>query len=146
LRAPKDGTATIAAPTHTYTSSTGGNRVTLSATGDFLRVDIVGETLDNGIVECFGKALEEGAVRLNMVTLVDLSNFKGGFDWSAIHAIAGLAPWGTGPEPSPRVAFVTKSVWFAAMLKIASILFPNTEHRDFSSAAKAMRWLQEERS
>jgi hypothetical protein len=145
VRAPGDRTATIAAPTHTYSSSTGGNRVTLSVTGNFLRVDVVGETLDVGIVECFGKALEEGVVRLNMVTLVDLSNFKGGFDWSSIHAIAGLAPWGSGPGPAPRVAFVTRSVWFAAMLKIASILFPNTEHRDFTSVAKAMRWLQEER-
>jgi hypothetical protein len=145
LRAPEDVAAAIAAPTRTYTSSTGGNRVTLSVTGDFLRIGVVGETLDDGIVECFGRALAEGAVRLNMVTLVDLSNFKGGFDWSSIHAIAGLAPWGSGPGPAPRVAFVTRSVWFATMLKIATILFPNTEHRDFTSVAKAMCWLQEER-
>ena len=143
MRAPEDGPATIATPTHTYTSSTGGNRVTLSVTGDFLRIDVSGEALDNGIVGCFHQALVEGVMRPNMMTLVDLSSFKGGIDWSAIHAIAGLAPWGSESGRAPRVAFVTRSVWFAAMLKIASVLFPKTEHRDFASAANAIRWLQE---
>jgi hypothetical protein len=142
LPAPEDSAASTAAPTHTYTSSTGGNNVALSVTGDFLRIDISGEALDSGIVGLFRDALAEGTMRPNMMTLVDLSNFKGGIDWSAIHAIAGLAPWGSGPGPMPRVAFVTRSVWFAAMLKIASILFPKSEHREFSSAANAIRWLQ----
>lgn len=142
MRAPEDGTAKPDAPTHIYSSSSGGNRVTLNVTGDFLRIDIGGETLDNGIVDCFRQALAEGTMRPNMMTLVDLSNFKGGFDWSLIHAIAGLAPWGSGPGPMPRVAFITRSTWFAAMLKIASIIFPKSEHRDFSSAENALRWLQ----
>lgn len=143
--APDDATVTTAAPTQTYISSTGGNRVTLSVSGDFLRIDVVGETLDDGIVGCFREALAAGTIHPNMMTLVDLSDFKGGIDWSAIHAIAGLAPWGSGSGPAPRVAFVTRSAWFAAMLKIASILFPKSECREFSSAANATRWLQEPR-
>ena len=107
--APDDATVTTAAPTQTYISSTGGNRVTLSVSGDFLRIDVVGETLDDGIVGCFREALAAGTIHPNMMTLVDLSDFKGGIDWSAIHAIAGLAPWGSGSGPAPRVAFVTRS-------------------------------------
>lgn len=140
--APDDATVTTAAATHTYMSSTGGNRATLSVTGDFLRIDVVGEALDDGIVSCFREALAAGTIHPNMMTLVDLSNFKGGIDWSAIHAIASLAPWGGGSGPAPRVAFVTRSAWFAAMLKIASILFPKSECREFSSVANAIRWLQ----
>jgi hypothetical protein len=142
LLAPGESTAATT-PTHTYVSRAGGNSVTLTVTGTFLRIDVSGETLDSGIVGCFRQALAEGVMRPNMMTLVDLSNFKGGIEWSAIHTIAGLVPWGSEPGPAPRVAFVTRSAWFAAMLKIASVLFPKSEHREFASAANAVRWLRD---
>jgi hypothetical protein len=134
--------ATPEAAPHIYRSHSAGGSVTLSIDGDFLRVDVAGELLDGGIVTCFREALAAGRIHPNMMTLVDLSDFKGGIDWTAIHTIAGLAPWGTAPGPAPRVAFVTKSVWFSAMLKLASILFPATQHRQFSGTRNAMLWLR----
>ena len=137
-----EGAPHAAAPTHVFACGTGGNRVTINITGDFMRIDVSGETLDNGIVECFRQALAQGAMRPNMVVLVDLSDFAGGIDWAAIHAIVKLAPWGTEAGRASKVAYVNKSVWFSAMIKLTSVLFPKTEHRQFSGVHHALQWLR----
>jgi hypothetical protein len=142
LEGESDGGPAAAAPTHVFTRASGVNRVTVSITGDLMRVDVAGETLDNGIVDCFREAIAAGAVRPNMVCLVDLSDFSGGVDWTAIHTIAALVPWGSETDRPSRVAYVTKSAWFSAMLKLASVLFPKAQHRQFSGVQKALRWLQ----
>jgi hypothetical protein len=116
--------------------------VTVSITGDLCRVDVAGEALDEGIVDCFREAIAAGAMRPNMVTLVDLSNFNGGVDWAAIHTIAELIPWGSEIGRASRVAYVTKSAWFAALLKLVSVLFPKSEHRQFSGTHHALQWLE----
>jgi len=116
--------------------------VTVGISGDLLRIEIVGESFDHRIVACFQEALAAGAMRPNMLTLVDLSGFNGGVDRAAMHAIVDLAPWGSETGRPSRVAYVTKSAWFAAMLKLASVLFPKTAHRQFSDVADAMQWLQ----
>jgi hypothetical protein len=77
-----------------------------------------------------------------MVVLVDLSDFNGRFDWASIHAIVQLAPWGVEAGRASKVAYITKSAWFSAMMKVASLLFPKTQHRQFAGAHYAMRWLQ----
>jgi hypothetical protein len=117
--------------------------VTLAVTGDLLRVDVTGDGLDDSIVDCFREAIAAGAVRPNMVTLVDLSNFNGGVEWPAIHAIAELIPWGSEIGRPSRVAYVTKSAWFAALLKLVSVLFPKSQHRQFSGEHHALQWLQD---
>ena len=132
-----------AAPSRVFTRSNGGNRVTLSIDGAFLRVDVSGDGLDDSIVDCFREAIAAGAVRPNMVTLVDLSNFNGGVEWPAIHAIAGLVPWGSEIGRASRVAYVTKSAWFAALLKLVSVLFPKSQHRQFSGVNHAIQWLKD---
>jgi hypothetical protein len=38
---------------------------------------------------------------------------------------------------------VTKSAWFAALLKLVSVLFPKSQHRQFSGVHHAIQWLQE---
>jgi hypothetical protein len=144
LEGESDGGPVVAAPTHVFARGTGGHRVTLSISGNLLRVDVAGETLDNGIVDCFHEAIAAGVVRPNMMCLVDLSDFTGGVDWTAIHAIAGLLPWGSEGGRASRVAYVTKSAWFSAMLKLASVLFPKSQHRQFSGVQKALQWLQAE--
>jgi hypothetical protein len=131
----------MAAPTHVFAHGSGINRVTVGITGDLVRVDVTGETLDSGIVDCFREALAAGAIRPNMVCLVDLSDFTGGVDWAAIHAIAELVPWGSETGRPSRTAYVTKSAWFSAMLKLASVLFPKSQHRQFSGVQKALQWL-----
>lgn len=139
---PEGGSAPdSAAPTHVFVSSHGGNRVTIGITGDFMRIDVTGETLDHGIVDCFRQALAEGAMRPNMLVLVDLSDFTGGIDWSSIHTIVDLAPWGSETGRASKVAYVNKSVWFSAMIKLTSVLFPKTEHRQFSGVHHALQWL-----
>ena len=137
-----DSGSAAAAPTRVFTRSNGGNRVTLSIDGDFLRVDVAGDGLDDSIVDCFRDAIAAGAVRPNMVTLVDLSNFNGGVEWSAVHTIADLIPWGSELGRASRVAYVTKSAWFAALLKVVSVLFPKSQHRQFSGVHNAIQWLQ----
>jgi hypothetical protein len=142
LQSGSEGAAPAAAPTRVYAHSNGGNRVTLSITDHFMQIDITGEALDSGIVDCFRQALTEGAMHPNMLVLVDLSNFTGGIDWSAIHTIIDLAPWGSEAGRASKVAYVNKSAWFSAMIKLTSVLFPKTEHRQFSSGQHALQWLQ----
>jgi hypothetical protein len=133
-------------PAGVFSRSSGRTRVTLSVEGDFLRIDVAGEALDKGIVDCFREAIAAGAVRANMSTLVDLSNFTGGVDWPSIHAIADLIAWGSEPDRPSRVAYVTKSAWFSALLKLVTILFPKSQHRQFSGVHNAIQWLNSERS
>jgi hypothetical protein len=142
LQSDGESAPETAAPTHVFTRANGGNRVTLTVDGSFLRVDVSGEALDHSIVDCFREAIAAGAMRPNMVTLVDLSNFNGGVDWAAIHAIAELLPWGSEIGRASKVAYVTKSAWFAALLKLVSVLFPKSQHRQFSGVHHAIQWLQ----
>jgi hypothetical protein len=141
LQGESESGPSAATPTLVFTRSTGGNRVTITVTGDLVRVDVAGDDLDEGIVDCFREAIAAGAMRPNMVTLVDLSNFNGGVDWAAIHAIAGLIPWGSEIGRASKVAYVTKSAWFAALLKLVSVLFPKSQHRQFSGLHNALQWL-----
>ena len=134
--------AETAAPPQIFSCGKGGNHVRLTIDRDFLRVDVTGDALDEGIVDCFRDALAQGAVRPNMVVLVDLSAFNGRFDWATIHAIVQLAPWGSEAGKASKVAYITKSAWFSAMMKVASVLFPRTHHRQFSGAHYALQWLQ----
>ena len=129
-----------------YSCGTGPNRATIRVEGDVLRIDVTGDSLDEGIVDCFRTALADGAIRLNMLCLIDLSDFAGRFDWSTIHAIVQLAPWGSEAGRESRVAYVTKSAWFSAMMKVTSVLFPRTEHRQFSSAFRALQWLHAQKA
>ena len=129
-----------AAPEHIFTRTNGSNRVTLRISGNLICVEIVGEALDYSLVECFREALSCGVVGLNMQSLVDLSHFNGTIDWGVLHAVFDLAPWGTDPGPA-RVAYVTRSTWFKALLKLVSVLFPRNQHRQFPDAESAMRWL-----
>jgi hypothetical protein len=142
LHGESESGSSAAAPTLVFARSNSGNRVTLTVTGDLLRVDVAGDALDEGIVDCFREAIAAGAMRPNMVTLVELSNFNGGVDWAAIHAIADLIPWGSEIGRASKVAYVTKSAWFAALLKLVSVLFPKSQHRQFSGVHHALQWLQ----
>ena len=142
MQGDSDGDPPAAVSTRVFARSNGANRVTLTIEGDFLRVDVGGDALDNSIVDCFREAIADGAVRPNMVTLVDLSDFSGGVEWPAIHAIAELIPWGSEIGRASRVAYVTKSAWFAALLKVVSVLFPKSQHRQFSGVNHAIQWLR----
>jgi hypothetical protein len=50
---------------------------------------------------------------------------------------------GTEAGRASKTAYVTKSAWFSAMLKLTSVLFSKCQHRQFSGVHKAMQWLQE---
>jgi hypothetical protein len=141
LQTQSKSTPGAAAPTHVFSCGNGVNRVTLCVGGEFLRIDVTGDVLDEGIVGCFRDALAQDAIRPNMLVLVDLSDFTGRFDWSTIHAIVQLAPWGSEAGRASRVAYVTKSAWFSVMMKVTSVLFAQTQHRQFSSAHYALQWL-----
>ena len=146
MQSDAEGTPGAAAPTHVFTCGNDVNRVTLGITGQILRINVIGDALDEGIVDCFRDALAQGVVRPNMLVLVDLSDFAGRFDWSTIHAIVQLAPWGSEAGRASRVAYITKSAWFSSMMKVTSVLFPQTQHRQFSSAHYALQWLHSQKA
>jgi hypothetical protein len=141
-----EGAPGAATPTRVFTCGNNVNRVKLTVEGQILRIEVTGDALDEGIVECFRNALAEGAISPNMLCLVDVSDFAGRFEWSTIHAIAQLAPWGSEAGRASRVAYITKSAWFSAMMKVTSVLFPQTQHRQFSSAHRALQWLHSQKA
>jgi hypothetical protein len=146
LQTHRDTAPNGAARPRIYTCGTGANRAKLTVEGDILRIDVTGDALDEGIVNCFREAISDGAIRPNMLCLIDLSDFAGRFDWSTIHAIVQLAPWGSEAGRASRVAYVTKSAWFSAMMKVTSVLFPKTQHRQFSSTHRALQWLHSQKT
>ena len=76
-----------------------------------------------------------------MPTLVDLTNFRGPIDWSAIYAIQRMAPWGSGARGRSRVAYVSRDRMFGIVLKLIAGLFRRTRHRLFADEPDARGWL-----
>lgn len=85
---------------------------------------------------------DEGWIRTDMPTLVDVSGFHGKIDWSAIKRMSELAAWGGTAQKPSRVAYISPDQFFAFVIKAVSILFPRTLHRLFSDRRAALRWLQ----
>jgi len=80
---------------------------------------------------------ESGWIRTDMPTLVDVSDFHGKIDWSAIKRMSELAAWS-----GARVAYISPDRFFAFVIKAVSILFPRALHRLFSDRRSALLWLQ----
>jgi hypothetical protein len=117
------------------------NAIAIEVLTTHMRVTVVGDPPGPDFLECFSEAYEAGALQYNMCTLVDLIRFNGRIDWTAIAAIAKLAPWGEDAKRRSAVAYLTESPWFGALLKLVSLLYPRTQHRQFADEGAALAWL-----
>jgi hypothetical protein len=119
-----------------------GGRVTLRVEDGVLTVTISGDPAGAEMVACFRAAFAADAIAYGTVTLVDLMDFNGKVDWASIRAIGELSPWRGDAARSSRVAYLTESVWFGALLKLVTVMFPKTAHRQFDDRAAALQWLK----
>ena len=105
-----------------------------------LWVTLEGEPRGDDLRGCFERALATGAITTSMRTLVDLLRFTGAVDWPAIHAIKDMAVWGT--DGQSRVAYLTRDMMFAVLLRALVDFFPKTRHRFFHDRDQALAWLR----
>ncbi|HEY4163713.1 MAG TPA: hypothetical protein VGM59_11665 [Dongiaceae bacterium] len=115
-------------------------KVRIRVIQNILRVDISGEPEGEALTGSFREALAGGLLRMSMPTLVDLTGFIGGVDWTGIRTIAEMAPWGSPDQRPSRVAYVTRNDWFAALLKLVSAIFPQSTHKQFNDVESGLRW------
>jgi hypothetical protein len=99
-----------------------------------------GEPRGEGLVECIREGMNKGVVHVSMRTLVDMTRFTGAVDWSTLHTIRDMGPWGTDGES--RVAYLVRNNVFEAIIKIIQILFARTRHRSFDNFPEAIAWLE----
>ena len=121
---------------------TAKGRISLKADGERLYVVVEGQPRGEYLLRCFREGLDEGVVRPNMRTLVDLRGLTGGTDWSPVFTLRTYAPWGHGKEGVSSTAYLLRSDLFGAMVKIAETLFFGTHHRSFHDPAEAVAWLK----
>ena len=72
-------------------------------------------------------------------TLVDISRLTSALDWQAVAQVGEIMP--KGDTATNKNAYVVRDSITAALTKVYSMLFAKTEHRAFTSADEAMRWL-----
>ena len=124
------------------THGTDAGRVTFTAGGPYLHICIEGEAQGDSFVHCVREALDAGLIDKNTRSLVDLTLFTGSVDWKAVGAVRDMVPWGEGRET--RVAYLVRNSRFAAIVKVAEVLFGGLRHRTFASREKALAWLMPE--
>jgi len=117
------------------------NCVVLSVEGNLLRVTVRGDPPSGALVECFRDAIDAAALTARLPTLVDLTSFNGRVDWNAVREVGKITPWSKDSSRASRVAYVTDSFWFKALLKLVKELYPQTQHRQFDDARSAAAWL-----
>jgi len=118
--------------------------VSLHVEGGLLHIRILGDAPAGGLADCFREALATGVITDSMPALVDLTRFSGRVDWQSVRQISDLVPWGRDETRSSRVAYLSDSPWFGAILKVAAALYPRTAHRRFDDAPTALEWLRAE--
>jgi hypothetical protein len=117
-------------------------RFSLCLRQGLLWITAEGEPVGQDLVLCFRRAHNAGWLEPNMLTVVDLIRFTGVVDWPAIHAIKRMLPWGTGPGPAPRTAYLVRDNLAGMIVKVISYLFPRSRHRLFLQETEALAWLR----
>jgi hypothetical protein len=107
----------------------------------FVWIRVEEEPSGADLMACIRQAHDTGLLPTATNTLVDLTDFHGVVDWSAIHAVRDMAPWGDASMAKPRVAYVSKDRMFAALIRLVTGLFPRARHRLFGNIADALAWL-----
>jgi hypothetical protein len=117
------------------------NSIALSIEDDLLRITVRGDPPTGALLACFREAFDTAALTTRRPTLVDLSAFNGRIDWTSVRQVGSIAPWSKQDGQGSRVAYVTDSLWFTALLKLVKELYPETQHRQFDDVAGATAWL-----
>jgi hypothetical protein len=117
------------------------NCVVLSVEDDLLRVTVRGDPPTGALLACFREAFDTAALTTRRPTLVDLTDFNGRIDWASVRQVGAITPWRKHGGQGSRVAYVTESLWFTALLKLVQELYPTTQHRQFDDVASATAWL-----
>jgi hypothetical protein len=115
-------------------------RIRLKASGARLHVMVEQEPAGACLIACFREGLERDLLKPSMRALADVTRFTGSVDWEAVHAVAGMAPWGDGGES--RVAYLVRNDLFESLIKILRVLFDKTQHQSFTDLTKAVAWLE----
>jgi hypothetical protein len=117
------------------------NCVVLSVEDNLLRLTFHGDPPGGALVGCFRDAIDTAVLTRRLPTLVDLTTFNGRVDWNAVREVGTMTPWNKDGMRDSRVAYVSDSFWFKALLKLVKELYPETQHRQFDDAASAAAWL-----
>jgi len=116
--------------------------VDIRAEGGMLLIAVVGAPDNQKIYQGIERGRTQGWIRTEMPTLVDVTDFHGKIDWSAIKGISQMAEWGSDGALPSRVAYISSDRFFAFVIKAVSILFPRSTHRLFPDRRAALEWLQ----
>jgi hypothetical protein len=124
-----------------FTHGNSENGITLRSEGRVLRVSVCGDPPQGALLDCFRDAFAAGAVGPEMSTLVDLTSFNGKIDWPSVRGVKALTPWKHDQSRTTRVAYLSASPWFNALLKLVSEFYPQSQHRQFEDESAALVWL-----
>jgi hypothetical protein len=117
-----------------------GARILLAAAPHRLYLVFEGEAEGEQIVGALLDAKRAGLPASDEFSaLVDMLPFTGSVNWRAIPQISNVMP--KGRSTTNKNAYVVRDDITAALTKINSVLFPNTEHRAFDNEAEAVAWL-----
>ena len=119
-------------------------RIIMKASDNQLLVLVQGDPTGKHLIDSLREGLEHGIFRPKMRVLVDMSEFVGIVDWSAVFAMGGMIP----PDNSTtgclsRIAYVVGDNALDALIKFAGVLFDRSNHRAFDNRADAVKWLLE---
>lgn len=119
-------------------------RIIFKASGNRLLVVVKGDPARITLINSFRAGLERGMFRPRMRVLIDLTEYFGIVNWSAIFAIGEMIP-PDSDEPGclSRIAYVVRDDSFDALIKISGVLFDRSNHRTFDNHTDASTWLME---
>lgn len=123
-------------PAIAVSSPTGA--VSLQVCGAVTLIEVAGEPNGSQLVACLRSGIEQRRMRPPLPVLVDLTEFTGAVDWSAIGKVARLS---RAHARGTRVAYLVRNPAFALLVKAAAMRFPRSLHRSFLDRRSALAWL-----
>jgi hypothetical protein len=118
------------------------NQLTLCVRDGVAHFTLVGDPEGRSLYACIRFAVASGIMQLPMPVLVDMTRFSGSIDWQGIHAVAEMTFSQLRAGQPSRVAYVAPYGWVSLLIKLASHIFPKSQHRLFPSREQALEWLQ----
>ena len=127
-------------------------RITLRIERDVLWLTLEEDPRGADIVQSFRDAISDGLLKAGLPTVIDMPGFNGNIDWQAIRLVREMVAEALPPPagetsrlPAPpalcRVAYVTRDMLFAPVLRILRDLFPQCRHRQFRDPETALLWV-----
>lgn len=128
--------------THIGPESGTADSITLKICGHRLLIVVTGEPSVDLLLEYFRQGLARQVLHPNMRTLADVRKFVGVVDWTSLSRLRTLALWGEDTAFPARTAYLLRDTGAAMMVKAASALFPQAQHRAFTERQDAVAWLE----